>query len=29
VLDSARMTFVFHGLTNEEAGQLVETFKRR
>ena len=29
VLDSARLTFVFTGLTDEEAGQLVETFKRR
>jgi uncharacterized OsmC-like protein len=29
VLDSARLTFVFHGLTTEEAGQLVETFKGR
>jgi uncharacterized OsmC-like protein len=29
VLDSARLTFVFNGLTDEEAGQLVETFKRR
>jgi uncharacterized OsmC-like protein len=29
VLDSARLTFVFQGLTNEEAGQLVETFKGR
>jgi uncharacterized OsmC-like protein len=29
VLDSARLTFVFGGMTSEEAGQLVETFKRR
>jgi uncharacterized OsmC-like protein len=29
VLDSARLTFVFQGLTTEEAGQLVETFKVR
>ncbi|HEX3454338.1 MAG TPA: OsmC family protein [Gaiellaceae bacterium] len=29
VLDSARLTFVFQGLTTEEAGQLVETFKGR
>lgn len=29
VLDSARLTFVFKGLTREEAGQLVETFKGR
>jgi uncharacterized OsmC-like protein len=29
VLDSARLTFVFEGLTDEEAGQLVDTFKRR
>jgi len=29
VLDSAKLTFVFQGLTDEEAGQLVETFKRR
>jgi uncharacterized OsmC-like protein len=29
VLDSARLTFVFAGLTREEAGELVETFKRR
>ena len=29
VLDSARLTFVFRGLTREEAGQLVETFKGR
>ena len=29
VLDSARLTFVFAGLTSEEAGDLVETFKRR
>jgi uncharacterized OsmC-like protein len=29
VLDSARLTFVFTGMTEEEAGQLVETFKRR
>ena len=27
VLDSARLTFVFTGLTREEAGQLVATFK--
>ena len=29
VLDTAKLTFIFHGLTNEEAGQLVETFKGR
>jgi uncharacterized OsmC-like protein len=29
VLDSARLTFVFEGLSREEAGQLVETFKGR
>lgn len=29
VLDSARLTFVFTGLTDEEAGNLVETFKGR
>jgi len=29
VLDSARLTFVFQGMTDEEAGRLVETFKRR
>jgi uncharacterized OsmC-like protein len=29
VLDSARLTFTFTGMTDEEAGQLVETFKRR
>ena len=29
VLDSARLTFVFTGLSREEAGQLVETFKGR
>lgn len=29
VLDSARLTFVFQGLTDEEAGNLVETFKGR
>jgi uncharacterized OsmC-like protein len=29
VLDSARLTFVFQGMTNEEAGNLVETFKSR
>jgi uncharacterized OsmC-like protein len=29
VLDSARLTFVFAGLTSEEAGHLVETFKGR
>jgi uncharacterized OsmC-like protein len=29
VLDSARLTFVFQGLSTEEAGQLVETFKGR
>src|SRR5215472_3221860 len=29
VLDSARLTFVFQGMTREEAGQLVETFKNR
>ena len=27
--DSAHLSFVFRGLTNEQAGQLVETFKRR
>jgi uncharacterized OsmC-like protein len=27
--DSARMTFTLWGLTDEQAGQLVETFKRR
>ena len=29
VWDSARMTFHFAGLTREQAGQLVETFKGR
>jgi hypothetical protein len=29
VLDSARLTFTFKGLSREEAGQLVETFKGR
>jgi uncharacterized OsmC-like protein len=29
VLDSAKLTFVFQGMTGEEAGELVETFKRR
>ena len=29
VLDSARLTFIFQGLSREEAGQLVETFKGR
>jgi uncharacterized OsmC-like protein len=29
VLDSARLTFFFQGMTDEEAGQLVDTFKRR
>ncbi len=29
VLDSARLTFIFRGLSREEAGQLVETFKGR
>jgi hypothetical protein len=29
VLDGARLTFVFQGMTDEEAGRLVETFKRR
>ena len=29
VLDTAKLTFIFHGLTNEEAGNLVETFKGR
>ena len=29
VLDAAKLTFVFTGMTSEEAGQLVETFKRR
>jgi uncharacterized OsmC-like protein len=29
VLDSAKLVFVFQGVTDEEAGHLVETFKRR
>jgi uncharacterized OsmC-like protein len=29
VLDSARLTFTFQGMTSEEAGHLVETFKGR
>jgi len=29
VLDSARLTFTFTGMSDEEAGQLVDTFKRR
>ena len=29
VLDSAKLTFVFQGMTSEEAGHLVETFKSR
>ena len=29
VLDSARLTFTFQGMTDEEAGHLVETFKSR
>ena len=29
VLDTAKLTFIFQGLTNEEAGHLVETFKGR
>ena len=29
VLDSAKLTFVFEGMTREEAGRLVETFKNR
>jgi uncharacterized OsmC-like protein len=29
VLDSARLTFIFQGMTSEEAGHLVETFKGR
>ena len=29
VLDSARLTFVFQDLADDEAAQLVETFKRR
>src|SRR5215472_624463 len=29
VLDSAKLVFVFQGMTREEAGQLVETFKNR
>ena len=29
VFDSARLTFTFAGLTREQAGQLVETFKGR
>ena len=29
VLDSAKLTFVFQGMTAEEAGHLVETFKHR
>jgi uncharacterized OsmC-like protein len=29
VLDSAKLTFVIRGMSDEEAGQLVDTFKRR
>ena len=29
VLDAAKLTFIFQGLTDEEAGHLVETFKSR
>ena len=29
VLDSARLTFIFQGMSSEEAGHLVETFKGR
>jgi uncharacterized OsmC-like protein len=29
VLDTAKLTFVFTDMTSEEAGHLVETFKRR
>jgi len=29
VLDTAKLTFIFQGLTSEEAGNLVETFKGR
>jgi hypothetical protein len=29
VLDSARLTFVFQGMTDEEADRLVDTFKHR
>jgi uncharacterized OsmC-like protein len=29
VLDTAKLTFVFQGMTSEEAGHLVETFKNR
>jgi uncharacterized OsmC-like protein len=29
VLDTAKLTFVFQDMTSEEAGNLVETFKRR
>ena len=29
VLDSARLTFVFQGMTSEQAGHLVEAFKSR
>jgi uncharacterized OsmC-like protein len=29
VLDTAKLTFVFQGLSDEDAAQLVETFKRR
>jgi uncharacterized OsmC-like protein len=29
VLDSARLTFVFQGLAEDEASRLVETFKRK
>ena len=29
VLDSARLHFTFRGLSDEQSGQLVETFKRR
>ena len=29
VLDTAKLTFAFQGMTSEEAGHLVETFKSR
>lgn len=29
VLDTAKLTFIFQGMTSEEAGHLVETFKSR
>jgi uncharacterized OsmC-like protein len=29
VLDAAKLTFIFQGFTDEEAGNLVETFKGR